>query len=91
MVAEFWSEMTQGEICQMKNGLVFEKKGMLPQWEPFWWFPFLLVAGGATKDGAFLLSEVELIRVGSIIAYLAISWARVVDLNPRAEIGPAAL
>jgi hypothetical protein len=35
--------------------------------------PFFLAAGGATKDGAFLLSEVELIRVGSIVAYLDIS------------------
>jgi hypothetical protein len=52
---------------------------------------FFLAARGATKDGAFLLSEVELIRVGSIVAYLAISWARVVDLNPRAEIGLAVL
>jgi hypothetical protein len=52
---------------------------------------FFLAAGGATKDGAFLLSEVELIRVGSIVAYLDISSARVVDLNPRAEIGPAVL
>jgi hypothetical protein len=34
---------------------------------------FFLAAGGATKDGAFLLSEIELIRVGSIVAYLAIS------------------
>jgi hypothetical protein len=25
------------------------------------------------------------------VACLAISWTRVVDLNPRAEIGPAAL
>jgi hypothetical protein len=52
---------------------------------------FFLAAGGATKDGAFLLSEVELIRVGYIVAYLDISSARVVDLNPRAEIGPAVL
>jgi hypothetical protein len=52
---------------------------------------FFLAAGGATKDGAFLLSEVELIRVGSIVAYLDINWARVVDLNPRVEIGPAVL
>jgi hypothetical protein len=52
---------------------------------------FFLAAGGATKDGAFLLSEVELIRVGSIVAYMDISWARVVDLNPKAEIGPAVL
>jgi hypothetical protein len=35
--------------------------------------PFFLAAGGATKGGAFLLSEVELIRVGSIVAYLDIS------------------
>jgi hypothetical protein len=34
---------------------------------------FFLVVGGATKDGAFLLLEVELIRVGSIVAYLDIS------------------
>jgi hypothetical protein len=38
MVAGFWSEITQDEICQMKNDLVFKKKGMLPQWELFWWF-----------------------------------------------------
>jgi hypothetical protein len=52
---------------------------------------FFLAAGGATKDGAFLLSEVELIRVGSIVVYLDISWARIVDLNPKVEIGPMAL
>jgi hypothetical protein len=34
---------------------------------------FFLAVEGATKDGAFLLSEVELIRVGSIVAYLAIN------------------
>jgi hypothetical protein len=34
---------------------------------------FSLAAGGATKDGAFLLSEVELIRFGSVVAYLDIS------------------
>jgi hypothetical protein len=34
---------------------------------------FFLAAGGATKDGAFLLSEVELMRDGSIVAYLDIS------------------
>jgi hypothetical protein len=52
---------------------------------------FFLAAGGATRDGVFLLSEVELIRFGSDVAYLDISWARVLDLNPKAEIGPAAL
>jgi hypothetical protein len=34
---------------------------------------FFMAAGGATKGGAFLLSEVELIRFGSIVAYLDIS------------------
>jgi hypothetical protein len=34
---------------------------------------FFLAAGGATRDGAFLLSEVELIRLGSNLAYLDIS------------------
>jgi hypothetical protein len=52
---------------------------------------FFLAAGGATKGRTFLLSEVELMIVGSIVAYLAISWARVVDLNPKAEIGPTTL
>jgi hypothetical protein len=40
---------------------------------------FFLVAEGATRDGAFLLSEAELVRVGSSVAYLDISWARVGD------------
>jgi hypothetical protein len=31
MVARFWSEIAQDEICQMKNGLVSKKKGVLPQ------------------------------------------------------------
>jgi hypothetical protein len=34
---------------------------------------FFLVAGGATRDSAFLLSEAELVRVGSDVAYLDIS------------------
>jgi hypothetical protein len=38
MVVGFWSEIAQDEICQMKNGLVFKKEEILPQWEPFWWF-----------------------------------------------------
>jgi hypothetical protein len=40
---------------------------------------FFLAAEGATRDGAFLLSEAELVRVGSNVAYLDISWARVGD------------
>jgi hypothetical protein len=34
---------------------------------------FLLAAEGATRDGAFLLLEAELVRVGSSVAYLDIS------------------
>jgi hypothetical protein len=52
---------------------------------------FFLAAGGAIRDGAFLLSKAELMRIGSSVAYLDISWAKVGDWNPRAEIGPAVL
>jgi hypothetical protein len=31
MVAGFWSEITQDEVYQMKNGLVFKKEEILPQ------------------------------------------------------------
>jgi hypothetical protein len=34
---------------------------------------FFLAAAGATRGGAFLLSEVELMRVRYIVAYLDIS------------------
>jgi hypothetical protein len=51
---------------------------------------FPLGSWRCTKVRTFLLSEVELMRVGSIVAYLGIR-ARVVDLNPRAEIGPTTL
>jgi hypothetical protein len=40
---------------------------------------FFLAVEGAIKDGAFLLSEAGLMRVGSRVAYLDISWARVGD------------
>jgi hypothetical protein len=65
MVVGCWSEIAQDEICQMKNGLVFKKEEILPQWESFWWF--------FSSWQAFLLSEVELIRFGSSVAYLDIS------------------
>jgi hypothetical protein len=35
MVAEFWSEIAQDKICQIKNGLVFRKEEILPRWGPF--------------------------------------------------------
>jgi hypothetical protein len=34
---------------------------------------FFLTAGEAIRDGAFLLSEAELVRVGSSVAYLDFS------------------
>jgi hypothetical protein len=34
---------------------------------------FFLAIEGAIRDGAFLLSEAELVRVGSSVAYLDIS------------------
>jgi hypothetical protein len=38
MVVGLWSEIAQDKICQKKNGLVFKKEEILPQWGPFWWF-----------------------------------------------------
>jgi hypothetical protein len=35
MVAGFWSEIAQHEICQKKSGLVFEKEEILPHGGPF--------------------------------------------------------
>jgi hypothetical protein len=53
MVAGFWSEITQDEICQMKNGLVFKKEEILPQWESFWWFFSSWQLEGQRKMGLF--------------------------------------
>jgi hypothetical protein len=52
---------------------------------------FFLTAGEAIRDGAFLLSEAELMRVGSSVAYLDISLAGVGDRYPKAKIGPSIL
>jgi hypothetical protein len=91
MVAELWSEIAQDKFIRMKNGFVLKKEEMLASIRTHLEVLFFLAAGGSTRYGSFLLSEVELIRVGSDVAYLDISWAKVVDLNPKAEIGPAAL
>jgi hypothetical protein len=40
---------------------------------------FFLAIEGAIRDEAFLLSEAELVRVGSSEAFLDISWTRVGD------------
>jgi hypothetical protein len=91
MVAELWSEITQDKFIRMKNGFMLKKEEMLTSIRTLLEVLFFLAAGGATRDGVFLLSEVELIRVGFDVAYLDIIWANVVDLNPKAEIGLAAL
>jgi hypothetical protein len=57
----------------MKSGFVLKKEKMLTSIRNLLDVLFFLAAGGATRDGAFLLSEAELIRFGSDVAYLDIS------------------
>jgi hypothetical protein len=35
MVAGFWPAIAHDKICQIKNGLVFNKEEILPRWGPF--------------------------------------------------------
>jgi hypothetical protein len=56
-----------------KEGSCVQERRDLTSMGTFLVVLFLLAAGGATKDRTFLLSEVELMRIGSIVAYLAIS------------------
>jgi hypothetical protein len=58
---------------------MFRKERVLTRIRSFLVVLFLLAAEGATRDGGFLLSEDKLVRVGSSVAYLDISWARVWD------------
>jgi hypothetical protein len=61
-------------LSEIKNGFVLkEGKNVNLYKNSFGDVLFFLAAGGATRDGAFLLSEVELIRVGSDVAYLDIN------------------
>jgi hypothetical protein len=73
MVAELWSEITQDKIIRMKSDFMLMKEKMLTSIRTLLDVLFFLAAGGATRDGAFLLSEAELMRVGSDVAYLDIS------------------
>jgi hypothetical protein len=57
----------------MKSGFLLKKEKMLTSIRTLLDVLFFLAAGGATRDGAFLLSEAELMRVGSDVAYLDIS------------------
>jgi hypothetical protein len=73
LVAEFWSEIIQEKIIRMKSGFMLRKEKMSTSIRTLLDVLFFLAAGGATRDGAFLLSEVELMRVGSDVAYMDIS------------------
>jgi hypothetical protein len=60
-------------MIRMKSGFTLMKEKMLTSIRTLLDVLFFLGVGGATRDGAFLLSEVELMRVGSDVAYLDIS------------------
>jgi hypothetical protein len=73
LVAELWSEITQDKIIRINIGFMLREEKMLTSIRTLLDVLFFLAAGGATRDGAFLLSEAELMRVGSDVAYLDIS------------------
>jgi hypothetical protein len=73
VVAELWSEIIQDKIIRIKSGFMLRKERMLTLIRTLLDVLFFLAAGGATRDGGFLLSEVELMRVGSDVANLDIS------------------
>jgi hypothetical protein len=66
-------------MIRMKSGFMLWKEKMLTSKRTLLDVLFFLAAGGETRDGAFLLLEVELMRVGSDVAYLDISLAKVRD------------
>jgi hypothetical protein len=76
------------KMIRMMSGFMFRKERVLTWMRSFLVVLFFLAAEGAIRDGAFLLSKPELVRVGSSVAYLDISWAKVGDWYPKAEIGP---
>jgi hypothetical protein len=78
-------------VYQDQSNLMIKKVGDFTSTRIFLTVLLLLAFGGATRDKPCLLSAARLERLGSVVANLAINWARVVDLNPSAEIGPTAL
>jgi hypothetical protein len=66
-------KIIQDEIVRMKIGFMLKKKKMLTSMRTLLDVLFFLAARGATRNGAFLLSEAELMRFGSDVAYLDIS------------------
>jgi hypothetical protein len=73
MVTELWSKITQDKIIRMKSDFMLRKEKTLTSMRTLLDVLFFLATGGATRDGAFLLLEAELMRVGSDVAYLDIS------------------
>jgi hypothetical protein len=57
----------------MKSDFMLRKENMLTSIRTLLGVLLFLAARGATKDGAFLLSEAEQMRVGSDVAYLDMS------------------
>jgi hypothetical protein len=60
-------------MIRMKSGFMLRKENMLTSIRTLLDVLFFLAIGGATRDGVFFLSEAELMRVGSDVAYLDIS------------------
>jgi hypothetical protein len=73
MVAELWSEIIQDKIIRIRYGFMLRMGKMLTSIRTLLDVFFFFAAGGATRDGAFLLSKAELIRVESDVANLDIS------------------
>jgi hypothetical protein len=73
VVAELWSKIIQDKIIRIKSGFMLRKEKMLTSIRTLLDVLFFLAAGGATRDGAFFLSEAELMRLGSDVACLDIS------------------
>jgi hypothetical protein len=73
VVTKLWFEIIEDKIIRIKSGFMLRKERMLTLIRTLLDVLFFLAVGGATRDGAFLLSEAELMRVGSDVAYLDIS------------------
>jgi hypothetical protein len=66
-------KLHKDKMIRMKSGFMLRKEKMLTSIRTLLDVLFFLAARGATRDGPFLLSVVELMRVGSDVAYLDIS------------------
>jgi hypothetical protein len=86
-----WSEIHNDMIYQEQSDPVIRKVKEFTSTSTFLTVLLLLALGGGIRCNPCLLSTARLERLGSVVAYLSISWRRVVDLNPNAEIGPSAL